>query len=369
MARILVAMSGGVDSSVATALLVEEGHEVVGVTLRTFCYSSGPSHPRTCCGVDGVVDAKNVARSLGIPHFVLDVAEAFARDVVEDFVAEYARGRTPNPCVRCNSFTKFGDLLRTARDMGADGIATGHYVRTEKKGGETALLRGKDRKKDQSYFLWGIPRDSLPYLHFPLGDLTKSEVRRMALLRELTTAQKPDSQEICFVPSGDYRDLLRSQLGDAHPSFREGRVVTLWGKEVGRHSGYGGFTVGQRRGLPGGAGEPLYVVEIRPDSREVVVGRRGDLLCRGVELENLNWLAPPPPLGSEVEVQLRHRAPPIKARVAAAGNTLELEFFRPEVGVTPGQSGVLFLGEKLLGGGVIRSPLGRGLEAEERLRL
>ncbi len=366
VARILVAMSGGVDSSVAAALLVEEGHEVVAATLRTFCYSSGPSHPRTCCGVEGVLDAKSVAHALGIPHVVLDVAETFTRDVVEDFVAEYARGRTPNPCVRCNSFTKFRDLLEAARDLGAEGIATGHYVRVERKEGETVLLRGRDRKKDQAYFLWGIPRPSLPYLHFPLGDLTKDEVRHMALQRGLATARKPESQEICFVPSGDYRDLLRSRLDASHPAFQEGRVVTLQGREIGRHSGYGGFTVGQRRGLPGGAGHPLYVVEIRPTSREVVVGRREDLFCRGVELEGLNWLASPPLPGAEVEVQLRHRAPPLKARVASLGETLRLEFARPEMGVTPGQSGVLFLGERLLGGGVIRTPLGRGLSEEER---
>ncbi len=357
MGRILVAMSGGVDSSLAAALLVEAGHEVVGATLRTFCYSSGPSHPRSCCGMEGVSDAKRVASRLGVPHTVVDAEEAFTRDVVDDFVREYAAGRTPNPCVRCNSFTKFRDLLEVARELGAEGIATGHYARLEREPDGLALLRGRDREKDQAYFLWGLPPSSVPFLHFPLGDLTKARVRAMARERCLVTAHTPESQEICFVPGGDYRDLLRARLAPDHRVFQEGAFVTQDGREVGRHSGYGGFTVGQRRGLPGGFAQPMFVVEIRPASQQVVLGTRENLLAQGVELESLNWLAPPPQTGSELEVQLRHRAPAAVACVESLGHTLALRFREPQAAVTPGQSGALFKGDRLLGGGTILRPL------------
>lgn len=354
MGRILVAMSGGVDSSVAAALLVEEGHEVVGATLRTFCYGSGPAHARTCCGLEGVQDARQVARTLGVRHVVFDVEEEFTRDVIDDFVREYADGRTPNPCVRCNSFTKFRDLLRRAREMGADGIATGHYVRIRRhEAGGPTLLRGSDGAKDQAYFLWAIPRDALPFLHFPLGELAKDRVREMARERGLLTADKPESQEICFVPGGDYRDLLRGRLGPAHSGFQPGAFVDVRGRVVGSHGGYAGFTVGQRRGLPGGSPTPMFVVEIRPESREVVVGAREDLMADRVVLRDLNWLRDPPGEGEVLEVQLRHRARPARARVEHVADTLTLGLAEPQAAVTPGQSGVLFSGECMLGGGRI----------------
>lgn len=352
--RILVAMSGGVDSSVAAALLVREGHEVVGATLRTFCYSSGPAHAKSCCGLEGVEDARGIARTLDIPHTVYDVEEEFTRDVIDDFVEEYASGRTPNPCVRCNSFTKFRDLLGRARDLGADGIATGHYVRIDHQTPNgPALLRGLDSRKDQAYFLWGLPRESLPSLHFPLGALTKPQVRGMAREWGLITADKPESQEICFVPTGDYRDLLRTRLDDAHPAFQPGTFVTAAGEVLGTHSGYSGFTVGQRKGLPGGFPEAMFVLEIRPATREVVVGVADELLAREVELGGLNWLAPPHQVGDEVEVQLRHRASPVGARMELRGQTLFLRLAEPQRAVTPGQSGVIFRGQRMLGGGRI----------------
>ena len=355
MGRILVAMSGGVDSSVAAALLVEAGHEVVGATLRTFCYTSGPSHAKSCCGLEGVSDAKAVARLLDIPHSVFDVEEEFTRDVIDDFVSEYANGRTPNPCVRCNSFTKFGDLLRRARDMGADGIATGHYVRIRHHSTHApALLRGADAAKDQAYFLWGLPKDTLSSLHFPLGELTKGQVRQLARDRGLITADKPESQEICFVPTGDYRDLLRTRLDGTHPAFQPGSLVNADGESLGEHQGYAGFTVGQRKGLPGGFPEAMFVVEIRPESREVVVGPRAAMWNRSVELNDLNWLSDPPQVGVELQVQLRHRAKPTTARLTQlSAETLELHLPEAQFAVTPGQSGVLFSGDRVLGGGRI----------------
>jgi tRNA-specific 2-thiouridylase len=352
--KILIAMSGGVDSSVAAALLVRAGHEVVGATLRTFCYSSGPTHSRSCCGLEGVADARAVARHLGIPHSVYDVEEEFTRDVIDDFVAEYSEGRTPNPCVRCNSFTKFRDLLRRARELGADGVATGHYVRTDEGAPHgPALLRGVDSKKDQAYFLWGIPRAALPHLHFPLGGLTKPEVRDLARKLGLETADKPESQEICFVPTGDYRDLLRSRLGAEHPGFQPGPFVSAEGRILGTHPGYSGFTVGQRRGLPGGFPEPMFVLEIRPASREVVIGTARELLSEEVRLGGINWLVPPDRIESGVEIQLRHRAEALPALIEFRGPTLAVRLSEPIRAVTPGQSGVLFQGPRVLGGGRI----------------
>ncbi len=348
-------MSGGVDSSVAAMLLVDAGHEVLGATLRTFCYTEGPSHAKSCCGLEGVHDARAVARTLDIPHWIFDVEEEFTRDVIDDFVSEYARGRTPNPCVRCNSFTKFRDLLRRARELGADGIATGHYVRIDHGAeGGSALLRGADESKDQAYFLWGLPRGSLPSLHFPLGELKKEEVRTLARERGLGTAEKPESQEICFVPSGDYRDLLRERLTPSHPAFQPGAIVTTDGREVGSHQGYSGFTVGQRRGLPGGFPEAMFVVEIRPDSLEVVVGPKSRIWAEWVGLRDLNWLARPPAVGDHVQIQLRHRASPAPAQVVSTGrDSIEFRLLEPRFAVAPGQSGVVFSGIRVLGGGRI----------------
>jgi len=353
--KILVAMSGGVDSSVAAALLVRQGFEVVGATLRTFCYTSGPAHAKSCCGLEGVQDAKAVARALGIPHAVFDVEEAFTRDVIDDFVTEYARGRTPNPCVRCNSFTKFRDLLQRGREMGADGIATGHYVRVvpDSSHGQ-ALLRGKDRKKDQAYFLWGLPRGSLEQLSFPLGEMTKPEVRNLAAEMGLLTADKPESQEICFVPTGDYRDLLQRRLDPSDPAFTPGTIVDRDGEVLGEHPGYANFTVGQRRGLPGGFPEALFVLQIRPEAREVVVGPRNELFTDRVEVDDLNWLVDEDDVEGEIQVQLRHRAPAAAAVLSLDGSSARLSLADPQPAVTPGQSAVIFRGDRVLGGGRIR---------------
>ncbi|MCI0436716.1 MAG: tRNA 2-thiouridine(34) synthase MnmA [Gemmatimonadetes bacterium] len=352
---ILVAMSGGVDSSVAAALLVEQGHEVVGVTMKTFCYAETPSHGRTCCGLDGIRDARSVADRLGIPHHVFDMEESFTRDVIDDFVHEYSTGRTPNPCVRCNSNTKIPHLLRKGRAFGASAIATGHYARIRASGDRTAILRGRDRSKDQSYFLWGVPAGVLPALRFPVGALSKAEVREIARSLGLTTAEKPESQEICFVPDGDYAGFLAGRLGEDHESLRAGRLVTTAGEVVGTHQGYARYTVGQRRGLGGGRERALYVLGVRPAANEVVVGEAFELLAREVVLDDLNWIAPAPRPGEHVEVQIRHRAPASPARVLAIdARSITLELERPARAITPGQSGVLYRDEELVGGGRIR---------------
>jgi tRNA-specific 2-thiouridylase len=354
MSRVLVAMSGGVDSSVAAALLTEAGHDVIGVTMKTFCYSETPSHGKTCCGLDGITDAKRVASALGIPHYVFDVEEDFTRDVIDDFVHEYAEGRTPNPCVRCNGNTKFRDLMKRGRALGCDRIASGHYVRAYHEEGATSLLRGRDHTKDQAYFLWGLPRDLLPGLDFPLGELTKDEVRAQAKALELVTADKPESQDICFVPSGDYRDLLRKRLGP-HPALEPGVIVRTTGDVVGEHQGYAGFTVGQRKGLGGGFPEPLFVLELRPETREVVVGTHEELFRDRVHVGEVNWLTDPPRPGSTFKAQLRYRSPAVTATVTEAAGGLMLELSDPQPAVTPGQSAVFFDGDRLLGGGRIIS--------------
>jgi len=345
-------MSGGVDSSVAAALLVEARHEVIGVTMKTFCYSETPSHGKTCCGLDGITDAKRVSAAMGIPHYVFDVEEDFTRDVVDDFVHEYAEGRTPNPCVRCNGHTKFRDLMRRGRALGCEQIASGHYVRAAHTESGTHLLRGRDHRKDQAYFLWALPRELLPGLRFPLGELTKDEVRQRARELELVTADKPESQEICFVPTGDYRDLLHRRLGP-HPALEPGPVVRTSGEVVGEHSGYASFTIGQRKGLGGGFAEPHFVLEIRPGTREVVVGTRDELFRDEVHVGEVNWLTEPPPPDTTVRAQLRYRAPAVAATIEHRGDTLTLTLSEPQPAVTPGQSAVLFDGDRLLGGGRI----------------
>ncbi|HEV2147116.1 MAG TPA: tRNA 2-thiouridine(34) synthase MnmA [Longimicrobiaceae bacterium] len=354
--RVLVAMSGGVDSSVAAALLVEEGHEVVGVTMKTFCYSDDVEGTgKTCCGLEGIMDARRVADRLGIAHYVFDVEREFTRDVIDDFVAEYAAGRTPNPCVRCNGNTKFRDLLRRGEMLGCDAIATGHYARmgTDRRG-NAVLLRGVDEKKDQSYFLWALPPELLPKLMFPLGELTKPEVRARARELELATAEKPESMEICFVPTGNYVDVLEQRLGADHPALAPGKLVTPGGETLGEHAGYARYTVGQRKGLGGGRGLPLYVIGTRPEKREVVVGTAEQLHRTDVRIGELNWLAEPPAPGDELRVQIRHRAPAVGARVAErTGDVVSLEFHQAQGAVTPGQSAVMFRDDVVLGGGRI----------------
>ena len=353
---VLVAMSSGVDSSVAAALLVEQGHTVVGVTMKTFCYSETRAHARTCCGLDGIQDARRVADTLGIAHYVFDMEESFTAAVIDDFVSEYAAGRTPNPCVRCNSNTKIPDLLERGRLLGADWIATGHYARLEPgPGGRRRLLRGTDADKDQSYFLWGVPSGSIARLLFPVGTLTKPDVRRYARGLDLVTAEKPESQDICFVPTGTYADFLGRRLGADHPAVTPGRLVTRDGTVVGSHGGYGRYTVGQRRGLGGGFGTPLYVLGVRPAQNEVVVGEETELYGDRIEVADLNWLTVPPGVGDVIDIQIRHRARAVPARLVSIGpDAARFALLEPQRAITPGQSGAVYRGEELIGGGRIR---------------
>lgn len=354
--RVLVAMSGGVDSSVAAALLVEQGYDVVGATMKLFCHGEDvPDRP--CCSLDSVNDARRVCEQLGIPHYVINLETRFGEDVIDDFVSEYARGRTPIPCVRCNTFTKFRDLVKKADSIDAKWIATGHYARVV----DGELHRGRDDNKDQTYFLWGIDRFVLSRMLLPVGASKKAETRALARSLGLSVvAEKPESQEICFVPDGDYMKILRSRLDKDSPALSCGPILTSDGRHVGEHSGFAAYTIGQRRGLPGGFRIPMYVVGIKPEDRAVIIGPREELMGRGIIARQVNWLAEPPRVGADVSIRVRHRAPLAKGEIIRmAGDEIEIALDEPVSAITPGQSIVLYCGDKVLGGGFIETSLPR----------
>ncbi len=358
--RVLVAMSGGVDSSVAAALLVEAGCDVVGVTMKLHNDGSDVVD-RPCCSLDSTSDARRVCETLGIPHYVTNLVDRFGQDVLDDFVREYARGRTPIPCVRCNTFTKFRDLLLKADAIDAHWLATGHYARMGMRDGVRVMRRGLDPAKDQSYFLWGIERPVLDRLVLPIGGQTKAETRAIARRFGLRTAEKLESQDICFVPDGDHVRVLREQLGADAPSLSPGPIRLHTGDVIGTHEGFARYTIGQRKGLPGGFAEPMFVVEIIPAERAVVIGPREALLGRGVEAHELNWLATPPALGDRVQVQVRNRATAADATVVRLDDDV-VEFALEEAvrAISPGQSLVVYDGEVVLGGGVIERGMREG---------
>ncbi len=351
-------MSGGVDSSVAAWLLKEQGHDVVGVTMKVWPQDCVSRAEDKCCGPQAVADARGVAHALGIPHYVVDEAGEFEKMVIDYFTSEYRAGRTPNPCVMCNEKLKFGNLLTKARALGASHIATGHYARIERRpDGPCALLKAVDAHKDQSYFLFSLRQEQLAASLLPLGGLTKPEVRALAKKMGLKTYDKEDSQEICFVPGNDYTAFLKSHLGEKE--FHPGGIYFKDGTFMGEHQGIEFYTVGQRKGLGGGHGRPVYVIDIDAERQRVVVGDYDDLLRADCHLSRTGWnggLAAP----AEVMVKIRYNYPPVPAVVhPLPGDRARIEFLEPQRSVSPGQAAVCYAGDEVLGGGWIeRTPSG-----------
>jgi len=346
--RIVAAMSGGVDSSVTAALLQRQGYEVIGITLRL--YSDAPRKKGACCAGQDIYDAKTVADKLGIAHYVLDYEERFRARVIADFAESYARGETPIPCVRCNERIKFGDLLESARDLGAEALATGHYVRRLDGANGPELHRAVDDSRDQSYFLFATGKEQLSHLRFPLGGMSKPQVRLLAAELGLVNAQKADSQDICFV-SGDYAEVVRRLKPEAE---RPGDIVDETGRLVGRHEGIVHFTVGQRKGLGlSGNEEPLFVLELDAARARVTVGKRVSLRRQTIQLREVNWLAAPA-LAADCTIKVRSMRPPVPARVAPGPRgTASVLLAEPEEAIAPGQACVFYKGTQMLGGGWI----------------
>jgi tRNA-specific 2-thiouridylase len=361
-ARIVVAMSGGVDSSVVAALLAEQGYEVIGTTLRLYDDGALKGKAGSCCAGADIADARAVAAKLGIAHYVLDYESRFKAAVIDDFADSYIRGETPIPCVRCNQRVKFGDLLDTARTLGAEALATGHYARRALGPEGAELRRGIDPSRDQSYFLFATTGDQLDFLRFPLGGLPKSEVRRLAQNYGLPVAEKPDSQDICFVPNGSYASVVEKLRPDA---ARHGKIIDLEGRVVGDHQGIINFTIGQRRGLGVAGAEPFYVVGIDAAKAEVIIGPREALARDRVHLSEMNWLIPVRP-GKPIaaEVKLRSAQPLASAIVTPLGDGRTLvDLNGAQYGIAPGQACVIYRGDRVLGGGWIETAERRHLAA------
>jgi tRNA-specific 2-thiouridylase len=362
---IAVAMSGGVDSSTVAALLVRQGRGVVGLTMqlwnqRRFPELSGGSATGRCCSLDDVYDARRVAEQIGIPYYVVNFEQQFEEHVVKPFVEEYLAGRTPVPCTLCNNYIKFDRFLEMADAVGAHHIATGHYarVRRDPDTGRYQLLRAIDGTKDQTYFLFGLTQPQLARTLFPLGELTKPEVREMARSMDLAVASKGDSQEICFVPNGDYAAFMSSYLKDSGvaPASTRGEIVTTAGRTLGEHQGVHHFTVGQRRGLGIATGEPLYVISTDPASQRVVVGNNDDLLRPAFLARDVNWISisgVTSPVRAQVKIRNKHAAAPATLRAAGDPDRVEVVFDEPQRAVTPGQGAVFYDGPLVLGGGWI----------------
>jgi tRNA-uridine 2-sulfurtransferase len=359
-ATVAVAMSGGVDSSVAAAMLAGRGFNVIGLTMRLFCYSETQQSAKSCCNIQAIADARGVCEQLGVPHYVIDCGQEFERDVISRFVASYLAGQTPNPCVDCNSFIKFDFLLRKAVALGADYLATGHYVRLAERGGRPCLLRGVDSGKDQSYFLWGIGRAALEKLLFPLGDYSKPEVRGLAEKYEIAAREKAESQEICFVENDSVEQFIRAYTeslesgGQSPVSTKPGPVLDSEGREVGRHRGSAFYTIGQRKGLGVALGRPVYVTRIDTEHNVIVVGDVQELNSGWLIAGDVNILADIPEDRFRSSVQIRYRQRPVMAEVERTGkNTVRVELEQPQRSVARGQSVVFYDGDLVLGGAVI----------------
>lgn len=352
-ARIAVAMSGGVDSSVAAALMVEAGYQVVGITLQLYDQGEMANKKGACCAGQDIYDARTVADKLGFPHYVLDYESLFKQKVIDDFVSTYLQGETPIPCIRCNQQVKFKDLLTTARDLGAEALVTGHYVQRLNPLGKSQLWRAVDHHRDQSYFLFATTQAELDYLRFPLGHMSKSETRGHARRFGLIVSEKPDSQDICFVPNGNYTSIVTKLRPDA---LEPGDIVDLEGKVLGHHQGIIAYTIGQRKGLGISSSTPLYVIRLEPETKKVVIGPRAALAKDHLTVKDINWLEDPSlfETGYICQVKIRSTHHPVPAIVSLIDfHNARVNFVEPEYGVSAGQACVFFDQNRVLGGGWI----------------
>ena len=351
--RVLLGMSGGVDSSVAGYLLREQGYDVIGVTMKVWPQDCISRAEDKCCGPQAVADARAVAHSLGIPHYVVDEADQFERTVIDYFTSEYQAGRTPNPCVMCNEKLKFGNLWGKAEALGCDYIATGHYAIIEHHQDRAVLRKGVDPRKDQSYFLFSLRQPQLRRALTPLGTMRKPEIRKIAHSLGLKVADKIDSQEICFVPGNDYKAFLRSHLGENE--FHRGEIYDVAGNFVGEHDGIELFTIGQRKGLPGGSAKPRYVVDLDAQTNRVIVGDVEDLVCDEFEIDRTNWIARElPDEDVDATVKIRYSHPGTPATVTSLENhRARIRLDEPQRAITPGQAAVIYDGDVVIGGGWI----------------
>lgn len=345
-------MSGGVDSSTVAVMLHDAGYDVVGVTLQLYDYGMTVGKKGACCAGQDIYDAKQVAEKFGFPHYVLDYESVFKEEVMDDFADSYLRGETPIPCVRCNQSVKFRDLYKVAKDLGADALVTGHYVkRVDDKAGKAELHRALDKNKDQSYFLFATTQEQLDYLHFPLGGLNKDKTRELAQSFGIEIYDKPDSQDICFVPDGNYSSVVQKLRPGA---LDAGEIVHVNGEVLGKHDGIINFTIGQRRGIGiGGTKEPLYVVKINPENKQVVVGEEEHLASVDFAIKDVNWLIDAPEKPIEVDIKVRSSMSPISGRVISDGQNAKVTLNNPHKAISPGQACVFYDNDRVLGGGWI----------------